>query len=69
MKITSISTYLEINRTLKKEKGTRAQSGPAWSSGASRLAQRGLPRHGLAFLQRSPCVFQKLIRSLAVLFM
>jgi hypothetical protein len=39
MKITSINTYLEINRILKIEKGIRAQSGPAWPSDVSRLAQ------------------------------
>jgi hypothetical protein len=39
MKITSISTYLEINRTLKMKKGIQAQSGLAWPSGASRTTQ------------------------------
>jgi hypothetical protein len=66
MKITSISTYLEINITLKMEKGIQAQSGPPWPSGASRPVQgRGparpagqtakpSPIAGHAFCKRDP---------------
>jgi len=58
---------MEINKIQKKGKELRAQNGPARPSSASRPAQRGLPRRGLAVLQKGLFV-QKLTNGTCALF-
>ena len=54
MHFTRINTFIEIYKTLKKEKGTRARSGLARPNGASRC--------GLVVLQKVPCFLQNQIK-------
>jgi hypothetical protein len=54
MNLTRISTFIEINKMLKKEKEGFS---PKWSSSAQLCEQassRGLPRRSLAILQKGP---------------